>query len=88
MDESIRIRSGSLNGRTEMPKLKPPEIVNGKKVGAEVGFQEEEKALYIGTANGNERLCGAGDIPALYEEIDRLKAQVEEIKARLEMSSE
>lgn len=74
MADLITIKGGS----GEVPALQDREIA----------FRKDEKALYIGTANGNERLCGVGDIPALYEEIDRLKTQVEEIKARLEMSSE
>ena len=79
MDE-VRIRSGALNGRTEMPKLKPPEIIDGEKHGAEIGYQEEEKALYVGTKDGNVRLCGLSDAEKLAE----LSAKIEEITARLD----
>ena len=44
----------------------------------EIGYSKDEKALYIGTANGNVRLCGADDligIQALITDINtRLKA--------------
>lgn len=31
----------------------------------EIAYSKDEKALYIGTSNGNVRLCGAEDIGAL-----------------------
>lgn len=44
----------------------------------EIAYHKDEKALYIGTANGNVRLCGADDISgiqALLTDINtRLKA--------------
>lgn len=44
----------------------------------EIGYSKDEKALYIGTANGNVRLCGADDISGLQTLINdiniRLKA--------------
>lgn len=80
MDDSIRIRSGTLNGRTAMPKLKHAEIINGEKRGSEIGFQEDEKALYIGTSGGNVRLCGANDISELRQLIDDIITRLEALE--------
>lgn len=52
MNDLIQIKSGAKGDRTEMPDL----IEN------ELGFCKDEKALYIGTAGGNVRLCGADDV--------------------------
>lgn len=85
MDDGIRIRSGDLNGRTEMPRLRHSEIrADGKKIGSELGFHEGENALYVGTKKGNVRLCGAGDTAALSARIDALSKLIEEITARLD----
>lgn len=80
MADSIRVRSGALGDRETMPRLKAPETVNGEKHGAEVGFNEDENALYIGTKDGNVRLCGVEDAVKLAE----ISAKIEEILIRLE----
>lgn len=51
MKDPVQIRAGKLNGRKEMPKL----AVN------EIAYQTEEKALYIGTPQGNVKLGGITD---------------------------
>lgn len=43
----------------------------------ELAYHTAEKALYIGTANGNQRLCGAEDVSKLQKQIDQLKALIE-----------
>ena len=52
MDDLIKIKGGS--GKT--PTLQDKEL----------GYNRDEKALYIGTPSGNERLCGAGDTDVFY----------------------
>ena len=47
----------------------------------ELGYSKDEKALYIGTANGNVRLCGADDI-------SRLQALITDIYTRLKALEE
>lgn len=42
----------------------------------ELAYSKDEKALYIGTENGNVRLCGADDV-------ERLEALIIDIDARL-----
>lgn len=77
MDDTILIKSGALNGRTSMPNLAQDEL----------GYQTEEEALYIGTPNGNKRLCGANDIErikTLETKIGSLEGQISTIMARLE----
>ena len=85
MDDSVRIRSGTLNGRTEMPRLRYAETTSdGKKLGSEIAFQTEEKALYIGTNEGNVRLCGANDVSEINARIEALSKRIDEIIVRLE----
>ena len=84
MADTIRIRSGALNGRNEMPKLRYAEVVNGEQKGSEIGFNTDEIALYIGTKNGNVRLCGANDITELNAKIEALGIRIDDITARLE----
>ena len=85
MDDSIRVRSGDLNGRAEMPKLGYAHIRNdGKKAGSEIGYHEGEEALYVGTKNGNKRLCGANDVTTLEAKISALEGQISTITARLD----
>jgi hypothetical protein len=88
MDDTIRIRSGALNGRNEMPKLKYAEVVNGEQKGSELGFKTDEIALYIGTKNGNVRLCGANDITELTALIGGINARIDDIITRLEALEE
>lgn len=62
MADIILIKGG--NG--EVPQLQDREIA----------YSKDEKALYIGTANGNVKLCGADDML-------NISTQLEEIKSRL-----
>ena len=55
MADLIAIKSGALSDRSTMPKLNNDEL----------GYRTDEKALYIGTDNGNVRLCGAEDLVKL-----------------------
>ena len=87
MDDSIRIRSGELGGRAEMPSLKYAEVKDGKKLGSELGYRTDTKELYIGTSAGNVRLCGEEDarkIETHDTNIAELTAKIEEITARLD----
>lgn len=52
MNDLMKIKGGS--GKT--PTLQDKEL----------GYNRDEKALYIGTPSGNERLCGAEDADAFY----------------------
>ena len=40
----------------------------------ELAYHTAEKALYIGTVDGNKRLCGAEDVSELQKQIDELQA--------------
>lgn len=60
MADKITIKSGALGGRTAMPNLNTDEL----------GYRTDEKALYIGTENGNVKLCDA-------EMEQRLKAYID-----------
>ena len=84
MDDLIRIRSGDLNGRSEMPSLKHAEVIDGKKRGTEIGYHEAEKALYAGTPDGNLRLCGAEDVALINAEIGKVLTEISYIQSRLE----
>lgn len=63
MADLIQIKGGNGN----VPTLQDRELAIKKDTGE----------LYIGTSNGNVRLCGAGDIA-------RLEQLIEEIKTRLD----
>ncbi len=69
MADAIMIKSGALGGRTTMPRLS----------NAELGYITDKKELYIGTADGNERLCGAGDIAEINAKIAEISTKIEEI---------
>ena len=63
MADLIRIKGGS----GAVPTLQDREL----------GYSKDEQALYIGTANGNVRLCGVNDIR-------ELRTLIEQITARLD----
>ena len=94
MNDSVRIRSGALNGRAEMPRLKYAETINGEKHGAEIGFNTEEKAIYTGTDSGNVKVGDSAweeriktcesQITAINARIDELNVSIAEIIARLD----
>ena len=79
MADLIRIRYGELGGRTEMPKL---QFTIEK--GCEIAFRIDEEALYIGTPNGNVRLCGANDLKGINSAIEGINAEITKIKADIE----
>ena len=56
MADLIKIKGGNGN----VPELQDKEL----------GYRKDEKALYIGTDNGNMRLCGANDKAELKTYID------------------
>lgn len=68
MADLIKIKGGS----GEVPELEDREL----------GYSRDEKALYIGTKNGNERLCGADDIATLQGKIDALTAKLEALEKK------
>ena len=74
MSDIIRIKGG----RGTVPTLQDRELA----------YSKDEKALYIGTENGNERLSGSGDDSAMKAYVDGLvadiNARLEDIEARLE----
>ena len=74
MADTITIKSGALGGRVSMPKLGDDEL----------GYHTDEKALYIGTESGNERLCGANDVSELNAKIEALGKRIDDITARLD----
>lgn len=77
MADSIIIKSGALGNRSTMPALAEGEL----------GYRTDEKALYIGTKEGNVRIGGGGEAPdvsILVEEISALKTQIADIIARLD----
>ena len=78
MADTVKIKSGALGGRETMPRLEENEL----------GYRTDEKSLYIGSANGNERLCGVDDINAIMAEINSIKIAISEINARLETPSQ
>lgn len=84
MADEVRIRCGELGDRADMPKLKHEEVINGVKYGAELGFRTDEDALYIGTADGNVRLCGADDLRVINLKLEQITARL----AALETPSE
>lgn len=84
MADTVKIKSGALGGRETMPRLEENEL----------GYRTDEKSLYIGSANGNERLCGVNDIENIRGILDRvmgeissIKTDISEINARLETPS-
>lgn len=63
MDDTIKIKGGS----GETPELQDREL----------GYNREEKALYIGTPDGNVKLCSADAIAELKQYIDERLAALE-----------
>ena len=74
MADLIKIKGGS----GDIPTLQDRELA----------YSKDEKALYIGTEDGNERLCGALDVNQINTRIDAISKLIEEITARLETPSE
>ena len=68
MADLIKIKGGS----GEVPELEDKEL----------GYSRDEKALYIGTKNGNVKLCGADDVATLQGLIEGLKARVEALEKK------
>ena len=79
MDDSVRIKSGALGDREEMPKLKFAETINGRKYGSELGFRTDTEELYVGTPEGNKKIGDAG----WEARIKSLETQIQDIMARL-----
>lgn len=76
MDDLVRIRSGDLGERAEMPTLRHAEVIDDKQVGSELGFRTDTNELYIGTKNGNVKIGDAKweeRIKTLEETISRLE---------------
>lgn len=74
MNDLILIKSGALadkNGRTTMPSLQYG-AVGSEVVGSELGYRTDKKELYIGTRDGNVRLCGANDVSEINGKINNV----------------
>jgi hypothetical protein len=78
MNDRCHIRTGALNGRTEMPALS-----YDKEKGSELGYRTDEEALYIGTSDGNKRLCGTKDVGNINARLDALNAIIASINAQI-----
>ena len=83
MDDLVRIRSGDLGERAEMPTLRQAEVIDGKQVGSELGFRTDNNELYIGTKDGNVKIGDA----KWEDQIKALEEQVGNIISRLEVLS-
>lgn len=70
MADLIKIKGGSGN----VPTLQ----------GREIAYSKDEQALYIGTANGNVRLCGANDLQGINSAIESINTEITKIKADIE----
>ena len=74
MADTIKIRGGG--GET-------PDLLE-----RELGYNRNEKALYIGTHEGNVRLCGADDVDKMKLYVDLLMEEVNKRLIALEGSEE
>ena len=70
MADLIRIKGGS----GAVPTLQDRELA----------YSKDEQALYIGTANGNARLCGVNDILNMNTLLETINKRIDEITARLD----
>lgn len=70
MADLIRIKGGL----GEIPKLQVRELGYGKDV----------KALYIGTEDGNVRLCGVGDLEEINAKINSINTAIDEINTAIQ----
>ena len=75
MADLVRIKTGALGSRAEMPKLQ-----YDSEKGSELGFRTDEEALYIGTQNGNVRLCGSKDMAEINSAIQNIIARLEALE--------
>lgn len=78
MADLVRIKTGALGSRAEMPKLQ-----YDSEKGSELGYRTDEEALYIGTKDGNVRLCGSKDIAEINRAMAETNNAIESIIARL-----
>lgn len=65
MADLIKIKAGSGN----VPTLQDRELA----------YRKDEQALYIGTGEGNVRLCGGGDLADINTKINNINTQISEI---------
>ncbi len=80
MADLIRIKAGNTLKRAEDKPT--PELAEN-----EVAYSKDEKALFIGTADGNVKLCKAEDVDTIAEHTERItaiEAMLEEINARFD----
>ena len=77
MNDLILVKSGALGTRKEMPKLNEGEF----------GYRTDTNELYIGTNEGNKRLCGVGDKAEINKNIGDVNVQINTIHASLESIS-
>ena len=74
MNDLIQIKSGVVGDRTEMPSLEENEF----------GYRRDEQALYIGTAEGNVRLCGAKDVIGGADDLNAIGDAIRDITGETE----
>ena len=70
MNDTIQIKSGAIGNRNAMPSLNVDEL----------GYRKDEKALYIGIGEKNERLCGANDVTEINTKINNIITEINNIK--------
>ena len=73
MADLIKIKGGS----GDVPALQDRELA----------YRRDEKAFYIGTKDGNVRLCGVDElvkIADIYTKTDNITTQLDELQTRLE----
>lgn len=73
MNDTIRIKSGAIGNRNAMPSLNVDEL----------GYRKDEKALYIGIGEKNERLCGANDVTEINTKINNIITEINDIKTAM-----
>lgn len=84
MDDLVRIRSGDLGERAEMPTLRHAEVIDGKQVGSELGFRTDSNELYIGTKGGNVKIGDA----KWEEQIANHEAKIKTLEAKIKTLEE
>lgn len=77
MNDLILIKTGALGDREEMPKLNEGEF----------GYRTDTEELYIGTSEGNKRLCGVGDKAEINKNIGDINVKINAIHVSLESIS-
>lgn len=78
MDDKIYIKYGALDGREKMPSLN-----YNKELGCEIAYHTDEEALYVGTSEGNKKLCSAKDVAEINSKIDEINTSLTSINEQI-----